>query len=127
MANLADSLRDIHKIKGTLGSAVVDVATGTCLAVIGSRSDDFMAQSEFYASFLHNKEKIVADMGQKSGIEELIITFPDQYHIIHPLEIQILRSRKPERIFFFVILTKSNTTLAQTRAIVSEVVASFAL
>ena len=127
MANLAESLRIIHKHQGSLGAAVVDINTGTCLAIIGGRTLDMPALSAFYASFLSNKEKIVSDMGQKSVIEEVIVTSSDQYHILYPLKIQILRSRKPESIFFFVVLTKAAATLAQNRATMKEIVATFAL
>jgi hypothetical protein len=60
-------------------------------------------------------------------IEEIIFTSQLQYHLLYPVKVRILKVRKPENLFFFVALTKSDTNLAQARSKIRQVVAEFAL
>jgi hypothetical protein len=127
MANLTGSLKQILEIPGNVGSALVDVETGLSVAQIGDKNLNLAAKAESYAKYMRVKEKLVNDISLGDTIEEIIFTSQLQYHLLYPVKVRILKVRKPENLFFFVALTKSDTNLAQARSKIRQVVAEFAL
>ena len=127
MANVRDLLKAIVQIPGTLGAALVDRETGICLAQIAGRSLDFDTQMDHYAKIVRIKERLIQQLELDDVIEELVFTSRLQYHMIYPMKVKILKVRKPENLFFFVALARSDSLFAHARIKIKDVVEEFAI
>ncbi len=127
MANVRDSLKAIMQIPGTLGAALVDIETGICLAQIAGRTLDFSNQMDHYANIMHIKQRLIQQLELDDVIEELVFTSRLQYHMIYPLKIKILKVRKPENLFFFVALARSDSLFVHARIKIKAIVSEFAI
>lgn len=124
-SRLTIALKRMRQVPGSVGAALVDVASGTCLAQIGGQNIDIDCQIDYYSTFMRAKMRTMNGLKMDDAIEEVIFTSRLHYHLIYPLQVEILKSRKVESLFFFVALTKCDVTLMQARLAIKEVITTF--
>ncbi len=79
--NLKESMNTAMGIDGAMAVALVDYRSGMCLAQAGSGMNlDLAAAGN--AQVVQAKLKTMESLGLRKGIEDILITLVDQYHLI---------------------------------------------
>ncbi len=112
MANTNDSLAEIMKIDGAVGTCLVDIASGMVLGKIGGGGVDLDLAGAGNTEVVRSKLKVMSALGLKDGLEDILITLGSQFHLIR-LHKNVL--------FVYVILDKSKANLAMARHKLSEI------
>jgi len=112
MANTNDSLAEIMKIDGAVGTCLVDIASGMVLGKMGGGGVDLDLAGAGNTEVVRSKLKVMSALGLKDSLEDILITLGSQYHLIR-LHKNVL--------FVYVILDKSKANLAMARHKLSEV------
>ena len=116
MANVAESLKAILSIDGAMGCALVDVDSGMALGTAGGGINLEIAAAG-NTEVVRAKLRVAKSLGITGGIEDILITLQDQYHLIRPLT-------KKGTLFLYVVIDRKKGNLAMGRYKVSEVEAS---
>lgn len=118
-SNLDESLRNILSLDGAMGVALVDYQSGMCLAKAGGGVDlDLAAAGN--TEVVKAKLKTMDMLGIKKGIEDILITLHNQYHIIR------LVPHHPG-LFLYLVLDKAKGNLALARYKLMDIERSLAL
>ncbi len=112
MANVNESLAEVMKIDGATGTCLVDVASGMVLGKVGGGGVDLDLAGAGNTEVVRAKLKVMAALGLKDSIEDILITLGNHYHMI--------RMHKTA-LFIYVILDKSKSNLAMARHKLSEI------
>ena len=105
--NLKESMNTAMGIDGAMAVALVDYRSGMCLAQAGSGMNlDLAAAGN--AQVVQAKLKTVESLGLRKGIEDILITLADQYHLIR------LVPHIPG-MFLYLVLDKNKGNLALAR------------
>ena len=105
--NLKESMNTAMGIDGAMAVALVDYRSGMCLAQAGSGMNlDLAAAGN--AQVVQAKLKTVESLGLRKGIEDILITLADQYHLIR------LVPHIPG-LFLYLVLDKNKGNLALAR------------
>lgn len=119
MASVTDSLAEIMKLDGAMAAMVVDSGSGMILGQAGGGLDlDLAAAGN--TEVIRAKLRTMNSLGIKGGIEDILITLANQFHIITPL------TKNPE-LFIYVVLDKAKANLALARHKVRAVQAELAV
>ncbi len=114
MSNIKQTLEDLMKIEGAIGACVVDFKSGLALGSIGGGQ---LLNIEIAAAgnseVVRSKMKVMAQLGLKEKIEDILITLNSQYHIIRPLT-------NHQNLFIYMALTRANANLALARYKIQE-------
>lgn len=113
MSSIKDSLGGLMTITGALGSAIVDSDSGMLLGGEGGGVDLELAAAG-NSEVVKSKMKTMDSLGIKGGIEDILITLSDQFHIIRP-------SAFNSGLFIYLVLDKSIANLALARRKVAEI------
>ena len=106
-SNLKQCMDTTMTIDGALAAAVVDYRSGMCLAQAGSGMNlDLAAAGN--TQVVQAKLKTVESLGLRKGIEDILITLVDQYHLIR------LVPHIPG-MFLYLVLDKNKGNLALAR------------
>ena len=116
MANVAESLKAILSIDGAMGCALVDVDSGMALGTAGSGLNLEVAAAG-NTEVVRAKLRVAKSLGITGGIEDILITLQEQYHLIRPLT-------KKGTLFLYVVIDRKKGNLAMARYKVSEVEAA---
>ena len=96
-----------------MAAAVVDSASGMVLGKEGTGVNlDIAAAGN--TEVVRAKLKTMKALGIKGGIEDVLITLDNQYHVIRP-------SGTNEGLFVYLVLDKSKANLAMARFKTTEV------
>lgn len=82
---LLDTLSKIHEDIGSgfIAASMVDLDSGMTLAVKSVRSDfDLTAASAYNSELVKQKMKIMKTLGLNGTVEDMLITIPDQIHLV---------------------------------------------
>lgn len=112
MANVNDSLAEIMKIDGAVGTCLVDIASGMVLGKLGGGGVDLDLAGAGNTEVIRAKLKVMAALGLKDSIEDILITLGSAYHLI--------RLHK-NALFIYVVLDKSKANLAMGRYKIAEI------
>ena len=105
--NLKESMNTAMGIDGAMAVALVDYRSGMCLAQAGSGMNlDLAAAGN--AQVVQAKLKTMESLGLRKGIEDILITLADQYHLIR------LVPHIPG-LFLYLVLDKNKGNLALAR------------
>lgn len=85
MADITNSLKSLHsEIAGSLGCALVDHESGMALGTMGNGMNLEVAAAG-NMEVVRAKMRVMNSLGIDGGIEDILITLNDQYHIIRPV------------------------------------------
>lgn len=112
-SNLTKSLTEIMTVSGALAAALVDYRSGMCLAQVGSGLNlDLAAAGN--TEVVRAKLKTIEMLGLRRGIEDILITLVDQYHLIRLIP-------NTQGLFLYLVLDKEKGNLALARFKLSEI------
>ena len=113
MSSVTDSIKILLAIDGATAAAIVDANSGMVLGKDGTGVNlDLAAAGN--TEVVRAKLKTMKALGIKGGIEDILITLDNQYHVIRP-------SATKEGLFIYLVLDKSKANLAMARYKVTEV------
>jgi hypothetical protein len=111
MSNMDLALKEMMSIDGSLGAAVVDYGSGMALGTVGSsKALDLQVAAAGNTEVVRAKMRTMEQLGLKDGIEDILITLLQQYHIIRPLT-----GRKGKGLFLYLALDRGRANLALAR------------
>lgn len=111
MSNMDLALKEMMSIDGSLGAAVVDYNSGMALGMLGSsKALDLQVAAAGNTEVVRAKMRTMEQLGLKEGIEDILITLTQQYHIIRPLT-----GRKGKGLFLYLALDRGRANLALAR------------
>jgi len=105
MDNTTLTLQKINDISGALGTALVDYESGMTLGTYGTGIDLEIAAAG-NMEVMRAKQRVMKELGIEGGIEDMLITLQDQYHIIRPLG---------TALFLYLALSRKDANLAMAR------------
>ena len=113
MSSVTDSIKILLTIDGATAAAIVDANSGMVLGKDGTGVNlDLAAAGN--TEVVRAKLKTMKALGIKGGIEDILITLDNQYHVIRP-------SATKDGLFIYLVLDKSKANLAMARYKVTEV------
>ena len=119
MATIKQTLEDLMTVDGALCAAVVDSSSGMMLGSIGSGVDLEVAAAG-NTEVVRAKLKTMRALGLAGGIDDMLITLDNQYHII-----TLIKAK--EGLFVYTVLDKAKANLAMARYKANEVQAGITL
>jgi len=106
-SNLRESMDAAMTINGALAVALVDYRSGMCLAQAGGGFNlDLAAAGN--TEVVRAKLKTIESLGLRKGIEDILITLADQYHLIRLVP-------NAQGLFLYLVLDKEKGNLALAR------------
>ncbi|MBL7286540.1 hypothetical protein FPH17_06295 [Corynebacterium godavarianum] len=118
--NLNNFLNAVSEdLSGFIGASVVDINTGMSL-VSTSRYPDFDLDiaAAYNSEMVKAKFKTMEALGIQGGLQDMLLTLTDQFHLIKILE---------NDLFIYVAVDSSRTNLALLRTAVNSNVKKFGL
>lgn len=112
MANVNGALEDLMKIDGAMAAAIVDSKSGMALGTIGGGLNLEVAAAG-NSEVIRSKEKVMANLGLRDKIEDILITLGTQYHLIRPLT-------TAQNLFIYTVFKKESANLAMARHKLAE-------
>lgn len=112
-SNLKQSIEQALTIDGALAAALVDYRSGMCLAQAGSGLNlDLAAAGN--TQVVRAKLQTIESLGLRRGIEDILITLADQYHLIRLVPNSL-------GLFLYLVLDKAKGNLALARYKLTEI------
>ena len=84
MSHIKDTLKEVLKIEGAIATALVDWSSGMTLGTAGNGLNIEVAAAG-NTNVVRSKMAVMKDLKIKGGIEDILITLDDQYHLIRLL------------------------------------------
>jgi hypothetical protein len=113
MSNLKQSMDATMTIDGALAAALVDFRSGMCLAQAGTGMNlDLAAAGN--TQVVRAKLQTMESLGLRKGIEDILITLTDQYHLIRLVP-------NNAGLFLYLVLDKNKGNLALARYKLTEI------
>jgi len=117
MADMETALKELMTIDGAIGVALVDYNSGMALGVLGGSKDlDLTVAAAGNTDVVRAKMRTIEMLNLKDGIEDILITLNNQYHLIRPLT-----GRSGKGLFLYLALLRSRANLALARHQLSRV------
>jgi hypothetical protein len=107
MANIKQTLQAIMEMEGAVAAALVDWKSGLTLGTVGTGLNIELAAAG-NTNVVRAKMAVMKDLGLKGGIEDILITLTEQYHLIRILE-------SNSDLFLYVALNRSSGNLGLAR------------
>lgn len=111
-------------IRGAFAVALVDYDSGMTLGSRGGSADfDLDVAAPGNSEIVRGKLEVIAKLGLRETIEDILITLDTQYHLIRPF-----RGGGPDdKLFFYLALNRSQANLAMARRDLKVIEQQFAL
>lgn len=106
MANLSG----LREIDGFIGACLVDSDSGMVLGTEGGEDFDLDVAAAGNTEVVRAKRKTMNALGIEGGIEDILITLDNQYHLI-----RLLKSN--DAVFLYVVLDKAKGNLGMARMV----------
>ncbi|GAA3224521.1 hypothetical protein ACFO1B_35430 [Dactylosporangium siamense] len=117
MADMETALKDLMTIDGAIGVALVDYNSGMALGVLGGSKDlDLTVAAAGNTDVVRAKMRTIEMLNLKDGIEDILITLNNQYHLIRPVT-----GRSGKGLFLYLALLRSRANLALARHHLSRI------
>jgi predicted regulator of Ras-like GTPase activity (Roadblock/LC7/MglB family) len=111
---MAINFGPLSELPGYIGACVVDSSTGMVLAMDGGGRLDLELAAAGNTEVVRAKRRTIASLNLKDGIEDILISLHNQYHLIRPLEVN-------DQIFVYVALDRKVANLALARLAMKKV------
>lgn len=102
------NLAELNNLAGFVGAALVDGDSGMSMASAGGGGIDLGLAAAGNTEVIRAKRKVMASLGVKDGLEDMLISLGNQYHLLRPLE-------SNAELFLYVVLDRSKANLALAR------------
>jgi hypothetical protein len=119
MANIKQTLDEIMQLDGAIAAAVVDWQSGMTLGTVGSGMNIEVAAAG-NTNVIRAKLEVMKDLKLKGGIEDILITLTDQYHLIRTLGAN-------DNLFIYVAFKRAQANLGLARHKLAEIGSSLAI
>lgn len=108
MSNINETLAELAGLDGFVAAALVDYQSGMALGTYGNTQDvNLEVAAAGNSEVIKSKLKVMANLGLKDEIEDILITLGKQYHLIRLLGTQ-------KGLFMYLVTSKSgNLALAR--------------
>ena len=117
MADMETALKELMTIDGAIGVALVDYNSGMALGVLGGSKDlDLTVAAAGNTDVVRAKMRTIEMLNLKDGIEDILITLNNQYHLIRPVT-----GRSGKGLFLYLALLRSRANLALARHQLSRI------
>lgn len=114
MANVRETITKVLSVDGAKGACVVDSNSGMMLGGDGHGAGfDLEVAAAGNTEVVRAKRKTMKALAISDGIEDILITLGQQYHLIRPL-------RENESLFIYLVLDKEKGNLAMARHHLAE-------
>ena len=111
MADMETALKELMTIDGAIGVALVDYNSGMALGVLGgSKELDLTVAAAGNTDVVRAKMRTIEMLNLKDGIEDILITLNNQYHLIRPVT-----GRSGKGLFLYLALNRQRANLAMAR------------
>jgi hypothetical protein len=111
MADMETALKELMTIDGAVGVALVDYNSGMALGVLGGSKDlDLTVAAAGNTDVVRAKMRTIEMLNLKDGIEDILITLNNQYHLIRPVT-----GRSGKGLFLYLALNRQRANLALAR------------
>lgn len=109
MSNVTESLAAAMDIEGAIASALVDFESGMTLGTAGGGEQfDIELAASGNTQVVRSKMAVMKSLGIEGGIEDILITLDDQFHLIRPL-------KSVGSIFLYLAIDKQKGNLGLAR------------
>lgn len=119
MANINDTLAELLTLDGAMCAAVVDANSGMLLGKAGTGINLEIAAAG-NTEVVRAKLKTMRALGLAGGIDDMLITLDNQYHII-----TLIKAK--EGLFVYTVLDKAKANLAMARYKANEIQATLSI
>ncbi|GLZ51457.1 hypothetical protein [Actinomycetospora sp. NBRC 106378] len=112
MADIDYILNAATNIKGAFAVALVDYESGMTLGSRGGSAEfDLDVAAPGNSEVVRAKFDVMAKLGLRETIEDILITLDTQYHIIRP----IYSRSDDDKLFLYLVLNRQQANLAMAR------------
>ncbi|MEJ2866647.1 hypothetical protein WCD74_02650 [Actinomycetospora sp. OC33-EN08] len=112
MADIDYILNAATNIKGAFAVALVDYDSGMTLGSRGGSAEfDLDVAAPGNSEVVRAKFDVMAKLGLRETIEDILITLDTQYHIIRP----IYSRNDDDKLFLYLVLNRQQANLAMAR------------
>jgi len=115
MANVENSLNEAMQMDGAIGVALVDWSSGLALGKAGGNNTfNLEVAAAGNTQVVRAKMSVMKNLNLNTTIEDILITLPNQYHLIRPLQ-------KNTKLFLYIALHREQANLAMARYKLAEI------
>ncbi len=104
---ITETISQAMSSEGALAAALVDYDSGLCLGSEATRDFPIEAAAAGNKEVVRAKMRVMKDIGVEGGIEDILITLGDQYHLIVPVD--------SGSLFLYLALDRERGNLALAR------------
>lgn len=107
--NVNVALETVLQLDGAIAAALVDCQSGMSLGSLTNNpafAIDVAAAGN--SEVIKAKQRVMDALGVRGGLEDILITLQEQYHLIRPL-------RTDRGLFFYLALSRAKGNLAMAR------------
>lgn len=108
MADIQEFLDKAIAIDGTIGVALVDLASGMCLGTKGGGNLDMELAGASSTQIVQAKKNLIEQLSLDTTPQEALLTMADQYHLIRLF-------RENDNVFSYLILDAEACSLPLAR------------
>ncbi|MDL5159368.1 hypothetical protein [Actinomycetospora termitidis] len=124
MADIDYILNAATNIKGAFAVALVDYDSGMTLGSRGGSAEfDLDVAAPGNSEVVRAKFDVMAKLGLRETIEDILITLDTQYHIIRP----IYSRNDDDKLFLYLVLNRQQANLAMARRDLRMICARFSM
>ncbi len=113
MSRWKQTLNEAMNLPGARGAALVDLETGTCESAVAESEDDtgLSLVAQVHARMLRAQMRLAQEQRSDDGVEDLMITFDRNYHLIRPIR----TAETGSYMFLCLVMDRAQANLAMTR------------